>query len=264
MDDTDNANGHEEEEVFEAEVVEDDEPGGEPVDDGASVDALADLAGGGSDASISALDALAAGKVAAPADAMAAAEARDKPDAEDALASLASGEVAPDPDDGEGPAETDGHLDGPAFDFAAGESIHVDPERIKAGREQRKRMAGRVDDLSFKKTMVPLLLAVGVLLLGISGLTAAMTAGGEEKPDEDRSALEEYGPLLVWAGLPLGLVLVGGAVVFHLEVRRLEAVKSLSAPPREPDAPEPEASDSATEAPESEAPEPDEAPASDE
>ena len=136
----------------------------------------------------------------------------------------------PDPDE-QGPS---------TFEFASGESIHVDPERIKAGREQRKRMADRADDLSFRKTMVPLLLAVGVLLLGISGLTAAMTAGGDENvPVEERSALEEYGPLLIWAGLPLGLVLVGGAVIFHMEVRRLEAARVLSASASQPQTEEP-------------------------
>ena len=249
MDEVENTSGHGDEDVFEAEVVEDDEnvlengqssdapPDGEddewpdaPLDSETGVDALADLAGGGKD-DTGALGALAAGRGSGPVDAIAAAEARTDVGAEDALASLASGEVPSAPDDGRGPDETEGYSDDPALDFASGESIHVDPERIKASRDKRKHLAKRADDLSFKKTMVPLLLAVGVLLLGISGLTAAMTAGVDKNASPNElTALQEYGSVLVWAGLPLGLVLVGGAVMFHMEVRRVEESRR-SAPP---------------------------------
>ena len=240
MDEAENANGHDDEDIYEAEVVEDDgdvpdddessdespdESSGESPAEEGSADALADMAGGAK-GDTAALDALAGGQHSGPVDAIAAAEARDDVDAEDALASLASGEAPPAPDDARAPDETDGYLDGPGVDFAAGESIHVDPERIKAGREERKRLSKQADDLSFKRTMVPLLLAVGVLLLVISGLTASMTAGVDDTVAlDDMTALEKYGSVLVWAGLPLGIVLVGGAVMFHMEIRRVEEIR---------------------------------------
>jgi len=252
MEEADNVNGHDEEEVFEAEVVEDHDDADQPRDEAASADALADLAGGRADASASALDALATGETDDPVDAIAAAEAQDKPDAEDALASLASGEDPTAGDEASDPSDpSGGDAAAASFEFASGETIHVDPERIRAGREQRKRMADRADDLSFRKTMVPLMLAVGVLLLGISGLTAAITSGvDDDTPAEDLSALDEYGPMVVWAGIPLGVVLIGGAVMFHMEVRRVEAAKSVAAAaqatqpeddqPQTPDAQEPQ------------------------
>ncbi len=239
MDEVEKADVGEDEEVFEAELVEP----GDPVDSEASAGALADLAGEGAEASASALDAMAAGLQAAPPDAIVAAEAKEQAaDAEDALASLASGEVVVDDDE---PAEADDEPEAPEFDFAEGEGIHVEPERLKAVREQqrvqrrqwrqqRQKHADRTDSLSFKKTMIPLLLAVGVLLLLISGVTAAMTIG-KDVPAESRTALQDYAVPLIVASLLIGLILIGGAVMFHLEIRRIQERQSPSPEPTERD-----------------------------
>lgn len=223
MDDVENAGEHEEEEVFDVEVVEGDDPPAKAD----SAGALAALAGGGPETSADALGAMASGQNAAPVDAIAAAEARQEAHAGEALASLASGESAAAADDGDDDSDdvvrVDDGEDGAEFGFAEGESIHVGPERIKAAREQRRRMVDKADSLSFKKTMIPLLLAVGVLLLGISGLTAVMTSDSDATAGQgDPSMMDEYGGLLIWAALPLGVVLIGGAIMFHAEVRRVE------------------------------------------
>lgn len=244
MDEVEKADVREEEEVLEAELVEP----GDPVDSEASAGALADLAGGGAEASASALDAMAAGLQAAPPDAIAAAEAKEQAaDAEDALASLASGEVVVDDDEepAEADAEVDDELEAPEFDFAEGEGIHVEPERLKAVREQqrvqrrkwrqqRQQHADRTDSLSFKKTMIPLLLAVGVLLLLISVVTAAMTIG-KDVSAENRTVLQNYAVPLIVASLVIGLILIGGAVMFHLEIRRIQERQSPSPEPTERD-----------------------------
>lgn len=222
MDDVESIGDDKEDEVFDAEVFDaevfDNDP---PPDEEASAGALAALARGGTEASADALDAMALGEQPAPVDAIAAAKARQKPDTEDALANLASGEPVAESDDDDAPVN-DGEA-AVAMGLGEGESIHVDPERIKAARQQRQRLVTRGDDLSFKKTMIPLLLTVGLLLLGIAGLTAVMTADSDD--GAPANMMEEYGSLLIWAALPLGLILIGGAVMFHMEVRRRQESK---------------------------------------
>ena len=229
---------HDDDEIYEAEIVEDDDHAAdeaadevveidevadeadgdtadEPADEG-HVDALAALAGGGPATGADALEAMAAGDD-APIDAIAVAEARESGDVGDALASLASGEnmgsdraddEAPDADD---PAE--------AFAFAADEHIHVDPARIREVRKQQNRRAAAVHSTSFKKTMIPMLLVVGVLLLGIGVITGAMK-GDPKAPSA--TMMDRYGTPMMAASLLLGLVLVAGAVLFHLDVRRTQ------------------------------------------
>ena len=65
--------------------------------------------------------------------------------------------------------------------------------------------------------MTPLLLVVGVLLLAISGVTFAMK-GDPNGPEP--TLMDKYGMPMMLASLALGLVLLAGAVLFHMEIRR--------------------------------------------
>jgi len=210
MDDVEHNDDHTDEEIFDVEVVE------PSVEDG--VDALASLADKGP--AEDALGDLAAGLGEVPPDAIAAAEARKQAQAEDALASLASGEtIAQEPDDPDAPAGGDQDPDDPAnqFAFAENEHIHVDPDRIRAGRQQQNRLADNAQSLSFKKTMTPLLLVVGVILLAISGITFALKGDPNAPGATD---MDKYGMPMMLASLLLGLVLLAGAVLFHMEISR--------------------------------------------
>lgn len=211
MDDVENIDEYENDEIFDVEVVE--------TNDEDHADALASLANKG--LAEDALGAMAAGQVEAPVDAIAAAEARQDGQAEEALASLAGGEpLAEGPADEDPPAAGEDQSD-PAneYAFAENEHIHVDPERIRTSRKQHQRLADSAESLSFRKTMTPLLLVVGVLLLCISGITAVMKG---DPAAADATAMDTYGTPMMVASLVLGLVLLAGAVLFHVEIRRAQ------------------------------------------
>ena len=198
------------EEVIDDDVV--DEPADEFADEG-HADALAALAGDEPATGADALGAMVSSDD-EPVDAIAAAEARDTGHAGDALASLAAGESF-----GEAPADDETSDPAEEFAFANDEHIHVDPARIRAVRQQQNRRAAMVHSTSFKKTMIPMLLIVGVLLLGIGVITGAMK--GDPKA-VGATMMDKYGTPMMAASLVLGLVLVAGAVLFHLDVRRTQ------------------------------------------
>ncbi len=254
---------HDDDEVFEAEVVDDDEhaadevveidevtdeagdeadgdmadQAGDETGDEEHADALAALAGGGPAAGADALEAMATGDD-APTDAIAAAEARDAGDAGDALASLAAGESLGD-DPGDDPADETPDAEDPAeaFAFAADEHIHVDPARIREVRKQQNRRAAAVHSTSFKKTMIPMLLVVGVLLLGIGVITGAMK--GDPKA-AGATIMDKYGTPMMAASLVLGLVLIAGAILFHQDVRRTQAQEAQAREMRDRELAQPE------------------------
>jgi len=251
MDDVENSDERKDEEVFDVEIVETDDDDhadapdamaadqveapvdavdpAETQEDDRAADALDAIAAGQAEAPVDAIEAaegrqddqaedalgaMAAGQVEAPVDAIEAAEARQDGQAEDALASLASGEPA-----GQEPQGQDRRDPAEEFDFAEGEHIHVDPERARASRKQHQRLADNAQSLSFKKTMTPLLLVVGVLLLAISGITGALKGD----PDAvDATMMDKYGTPMMLAALLLGLVLLAGAVLYHMEIRRAQ------------------------------------------
>ena len=172
-------------------------------------------------------------------DALATVHSPDAVDAEDALASLASGE-SDEADEADEADEVSGEdrVEGPveagaaAYDLADATEPASGPVERRSRRSAQARSAALVHSVNFKKTMVPLLLVVGVLLLVLSAATAAMLLfpGGEGDP----GALGRHGPALILASCPLAAILLAGAWMFHLEVRRAER-KEPSPSGREPD-----------------------------
>lgn len=169
-----------------------------------SADALAALAGGGE---VNAADALQA--------------VSDKQgvDNEDALASLAAGEF-PEPQL-ETPAQPVQEED-ENYVFVHHETIHVDPERRKASEATRRKNMDQAHALQFKKTMIPLLIVVGVVLVLISIATIVVRMGEDvtEISQANPSMLQQYGPMLVMLACPLAAILFFGAWLFHQEVSR--------------------------------------------
>jgi hypothetical protein len=80
---------------------------------------------------------------------------------------------------------------------------------------------------AYKRMMIPLLIVVGMILIGISALTLVMLMGGaSDDPDSiaaEGTGLAEYGKFFVLAALPLGAILLMGAWLFYLDLKRSEA-----------------------------------------
>jgi hypothetical protein len=80
---------------------------------------------------------------------------------------------------------------------------------------------------AYKRMMIPLLITVGLILIGISALTLVLLLGGPgDDPDSiaaEGSGLAQYGKFFILAALPLGAILLMGAWLFYLDVKRAEA-----------------------------------------
>jgi len=84
----------------------------------------------------------------------------------------------------------------------------------------------RVHSEAYKRTMIPLLLAVGVLLIALSLVTLLALIRGPQGPDSfvaEGTYLHDYGKYFILMALPLGAVLLMGAWLFYIDVRRSEA-----------------------------------------
>lgn len=94
------------------------------------------------------------------------------------------------------------------------------PISQKARASAHHRRAGRAHAEQFKKFMVPLLLVSGVLLFVLGGAASFVVFGDEAPRAEDALLSLGARKLLVLAAFPLGAILLLGAWLFHLEVRR--------------------------------------------
>ena len=99
------------------------------------------------------------------------------------------------------------------------------------GRSVRKARAASLHQQSrivrthqYKRTMIPLLLVVGVLLLILGAGTLlvllADSGGGAVQYEMQRSLLGRYGRHLAVMAMPLGMILLLGAWLFYRDVRR--------------------------------------------
>ncbi|MCD6304534.1 MAG: hypothetical protein J7M21_06190 [Planctomycetes bacterium] len=77
---------------------------------------------------------------------------------------------------------------------------------------------------AYKRAMIPVLLVVGVLLLAFGAFTLVMLIGQNGQSDEivGRTYLQVYGKYFILAALPLGAILILGAWLFYLDVKRTE------------------------------------------
>jgi hypothetical protein len=84
----------------------------------------------------------------------------------------------------------------------------------------------RVHSQAYKRTMIPLLLVVGILLIALSLVTLLALISGPEGPDSfvaEGTYLHAYGKYFILMALPLGAVLLMGAWLFYIDVKRSEA-----------------------------------------
>jgi hypothetical protein len=150
-------------------------------------------------------------------------------DPHDALAAMADGEdLAPKADE-----QPDDQLENEERDFAAASAAEgrgVDPadlEGLPVGAEARAARKARaqgydkqrtsVHALQFKKTMIPLLLVVGVMLFILGGIVAAVVLPGAE----GRGLFSRpFAIAAVVAAFPLGAILLFGAWFFHRETKQ--------------------------------------------
>jgi len=125
---------------------------------------------------------------------------------DDALASLADGLETIQPD--EAPSQQD---DPPLAPAAAKlTALPAGKSSAAARRARAETLSGKAHAEQFKRVMVPLLLAVGLLLFAL-GTAAALLASA------DGSRLAKWS---VAAAFPLGAVLLFGAWFFHRELKQ--------------------------------------------
>lgn len=77
--------------------------------------------------------------------------------------------------------------------------------------------ARKMHKTAFKQTMIPLLLVVGGLLILMSVVTIIMLSGYS---GDDFGYLQKYGKLFIIVSLPIGAILIMGAWIFFLDVRK--------------------------------------------
>ena len=144
----------------------------------------------------------------------------------DALAALAGGQEAPSADQqaqvdpqGQGTVET-------ADVFLVQQSGLPSPEEDaarKARASALRKQSHRVHAEQFKRLMVPLLTVTGVVLL-ILGLVVASRIGGQQPPSTGRGFLYDRNvqKVLVIAAFPLGAILLAGAWLFRMDLKRAD------------------------------------------
>ena len=114
---------------------------------------------------------------------------------------------------------------GPLADIAAASSAvgpTIQPQR--AARLQAN--VRRVHSHAYKRMMIPVLLVVGAMLIGLSAVTLIGLLGDGQDPDSlaaEGTYLRVYGKYMILASLPLGAILLMGAWLFYIDVKRSEA-----------------------------------------
>jgi len=81
--------------------------------------------------------------------------------------------------------------------------------------------------------MIPLLVVVGVILLILSVVTLVVLIGGRSGDEGYAAAptgLQAYGRYFVVVALPLGAILLMGAWLFYVEVKKADARNNGSPP----------------------------------
>lgn len=81
----------------------------------------------------------------------------------------------------------------------------------------------RVHAQQYKKTMIPLLLVVGLMLIAFSIITLVMLVGSRADPDHvagEMTYMQAYGKFFVVIALPIGAILLVGAWLFYMDIKR--------------------------------------------
>ena len=146
---------------------------------------------------------------------------------EDALAALASGEQPFEAPAQElfMPTEIDSHMGvNPAIDLGIPEKPTLSPaqaiEAKKARAAQFKSQHSAQTAHHFRKTAIPLLMTMGVVLILVGVTVLVMKADYHPEYAADENLLLENGKLFSGICIFLAVVLIGGAGFFHVEISR--------------------------------------------
>ena len=107
---------------------------------------------------------------------------------------------------------------------AASNAVAPSIQPIRASRLHAN--VRRVHSRAYKRTMIPLLLVVGLMLVVFSLVTLLALLGDHEDPDSfaaEGTYLYAYGKYFILVALPLGAILLLGAWLFYIDIKRLEA-----------------------------------------
>lgn len=170
------------------------------------------------------------GKLAAAAEAPAPA-AHDQPpenhDAQDFLNQMAQQSEIVSPELSQLRAMTGGCAEVTAGDWVTPtELVTPSAPAIRPSQRSARLQANtrRMHSQSFKQTMIPLLLVVGGLLILFCVVTGVMLVNEGFTPEYGPpSGLQAYGKYFIVAALPIGAILIMGAWLFYLDVRKSTA-----------------------------------------
>ena len=119
-------------------------------------------------------------------------------------------------------AAVSGRADASLADVAAASSA-VTPSIHSHRAARLEASVRRSHSHAYKRTMIPLLLVVGFMLIGFSVMTLLALMGDGTHPDSfaaQGTYLHAYGKFFILASLPLGAILLMGAWLFYLDVRK--------------------------------------------
>jgi len=98
-------------------------------------------------------------------------------------------------------------------------AVAAAPTRSSSDRARAQAIQAAANSVQFKQFMIPVLMAVGVLLIGIGVLSFVLQ--DQLKPSVGGSGLTGILVLVVkYVAIPLGLLLLVGAFYFRMEVKR--------------------------------------------
>ena len=175
------------------------------------------------DESADALEAMADSEGDPQSESLDAAGADERMQTDAALASLAAGEnIEPPVEEPSQAAHPDQQDQAPDDAWAAEAAPPADAEERRARQAVQQQRMAQAHGLQFKKTMIPLLIVVGVILLILSATTGIILLFTEEAAlqEMDTSMLRRHGPALILASCPLALILLCGAWWLHLDIKR--------------------------------------------
>ena len=119
------------------------------------------------------------------------------------------------------PAEADDVevVDDHAALASAAPAAPADPQARAARAAALAAQAQRQHAQQFKKTMIPMLIAVGGLLLLFSLIVLGYLAKGDLDPNGN---MRKFGPLMVLVSLPFGAIMILGSWLLHKDVATSE------------------------------------------
>ena len=96
------------------------------------------------------------------------------------------------------------------------------PDRVSRLNANVRRVHGH----AYKRTMIPLLLVVGLILIVLSVVTLLALMGDSGDPDNfaaEGTYLHSHGKYFILVSLPLGAILLMGAWLFYIDVKRYQS-----------------------------------------